>query len=237
MRKHSIIEESKPAAENETISEEEMRKDMITYFQERDAKLREKGFQLAFKIISNEEDKSYTEVLAQLSEQICYFINEKNLKIQMVLLKILEVLVDKDKLALQEKEKMFTFNIFDKFLSSNNRKLKNGAKEIFSKIFSMNSSAFFEVLKGLLAKANVKMAKSILFFINSNDCLVDLDEFMEIEDELTDFCVKYYGNRMKDIKTGTLKLIQLAVSKFGEDFLSNISKISSKDKGNDYHIQ
>ena len=226
-----IKEESNNKMEEGGVSEDTMRKDLITYFQHIDAKLREKSFKIGVNIISNENDLLYDQTLKLLSEQICYIVNEKNLKIQMVLIQIIEILNDKLMLKFQDTEKMFVFNVFDKFLSSNNKKLKNRTKDILTKIISGNQSSFFEVLKGLLVKANPKMSKSLLFFILSNDSLVDLDEFGQIEEELNEFCIKNYGHRMREIKTGVLKLIQLSVTKFGEDFLSSISKLSTKDKG------
>jgi hypothetical protein len=229
--KSPMVNDPVPHAASPQISEEEMRQDLLKYFQETQAAVRESAFHLALTIVQNQDDPQFAQTLQLLSNQISFFVNEKNLKIQMKLVGIIEVLLEKERLALQGNEKMFLFNLLDKFLSSNNRSLKQKSKAFLTQIFVSNQEPFFEALKPIMFKANPKMTKSLLTLVLENEEFQDLEQFVEMEEELSELCNKYYNHRMKDIKKGIFKLIQTCVMKLGEDFVSNISKLSAKDKG------
>ena len=199
--------------------------------------MRLEAFNLALKIIQNEGDSQRQDTLQLLGAQFPSLVNEKNLKIQSKLVDILGILADEGRLLFESNEKMFLFNLLDKFLSSNNRSLKTKTKSILTGIFGAHSDPFFEALQSLLTKANPKMTKSLLNFLLSNEELLKLEGFAEIEDGLLELCNKFYNHRMKDIKKGILKLIQLGCERFGEDFASGISKLSKNDKGSNLTIR
>lgn len=213
------------------VSEEQIRGDLLDHFQKEDSKVRESSFKLGLKIIQNDSDAQHEQALGIFREQISFFINEKNLKIQTVLIEIVEILESKQLLEWKDNEKMFLFNLLDKFLSSNNRKLKAKTKHVLSRVIARDQAPFFEALRAIMAKANLKMTKALLFLMLSNEALTELERFAEMEEEMGGFCNKNYNHRMKEIKSGVLKMIQLSTAKFGEDFVSSISKISKKDKG------
>ena len=104
-----IIKEPEQQPKKPEISETEIRKDILKYLQENQAKIREEAFKVVFSIMKNQEDSQHSNTLDFVSKQISFFINEKNLKIQMLLIEIVEILIEKSLLVFKDNEKMFCY--------------------------------------------------------------------------------------------------------------------------------
>lgn len=201
---------------------------LLENLQKSDSKVRNKSFDVILKLIQNPSDSDYYNTIQMLKQELPSLCNEKNLKIQSIILKIINHLIENNLFSINEGHKMLIFNLLDKFLSSTNKNVKAQTKKIITKCLTLDPDNMFTALFSLFPKLNPKLCKGILFLFDENDIILNHSKFEE--DEISSFISKFYQNRMADIKKGILKLLKALGNIFGSSFIENISSLSEKDK-------